>query len=98
MVHCRKMKMVPGVPRHVLVSYTSEPSNMVRLKEYIKANESIISLCSIFLGHPVHSASEWWGRKHFSKVWSAVEFYFCENRFYDFRKMLPPDALFFFLL
>ena len=43
MLHCRKMKMVPGVPRHVLVSYISEPSIMVRLKEYLKTSQSINS-------------------------------------------------------
>ena len=49
-MHCRKMEMVPGVPRHVLVSYISEPSIIARLKEYLMVNQSIISLCSIFFG------------------------------------------------
>ena len=35
-MHFRKMEMVPGVPRHVLVSYISEPSIIARLKEYLR--------------------------------------------------------------
>ena len=57
-MHCRKMEMVPGVPRHVLVSYISEPSIIARLKEYLMVNQSIISLCSIFFWDTLYSEAE----------------------------------------
>ena len=51
-VHCRKLKTVPVVHRHVLVSYINVPSIMVRLERYLKASQSIISLSLIFFGTP----------------------------------------------
>ena len=57
-VHCRKLKTVPVVHRHVLVYYISVPSIMVRLERYLKAPQSIISLSCTFLGHPVERWKE----------------------------------------
>ena len=53
-VHCRDAKTFPVVPRHGLVSYRGVPVSMVRHKKLLKAPKCLISLITLFLGHPVH--------------------------------------------
>ena len=50
-------KTFPVSLRLALVSIISVPEIMVRLKQYLKVLQSIISLCSIFLGHPVYGTN-----------------------------------------
>ena len=52
-MHCRDTKTFPVVPRHGLVSYRGVPVSMVRQKKLLKAPKCLISLITVFLGHPV---------------------------------------------
>ena len=45
---------------------------MVRLKQYLKVPQSLISLCSIFLGHPVVVSYHHPGEQHHSDELQAV--------------------------
>ena len=51
--YCRDTKTCPVVPRHALVSFVSGQSSKVCHKVALKALNSLISLCSIFLSHTV---------------------------------------------
>ena len=62
-MHCRKLKTVPVVHRHVLVSYINVPSIMVRLERYLKAPQSIISLSFIFFGGTLYSEDGYQGAR-----------------------------------
>ena len=77
-VHCRDTQTFPVVPRHSLVSCISVPDSMERYKTRLKAPKCLISLITLFLGHPVYGDKYgyiWVYMGIFGYIWVHMDIY-----------------------